>query len=314
MTHIAFGLLFSAGAILVILARRGVLDRRRSVDPLLAGIDIDFVPLGSGTAANAASADRKKGEQHSAVRIPEPIAIVQVVAAIGGLMVGWLSTGLVGLGVLLAGLGALIPPFMAAPKRRRSQNQRALAWQMWSRQLAELAQSGAGLADALKGSVAHAPPELADIVSGVATTAELEGLEAAFEELASSGTAWEPEVAAGLRMAATTGGPVADPLFDLCGRIGEVVELHRTKTEAVVQLWTQTIALLVLATGVIVLLYSNNPAYFEPYHTGAGQLMLIGIAGVLLLSVAFLVYHSVVRDERSVLVATTRRKEVKEPW
>ena len=160
----------------------------------------------------------------------------------------------------------------------------------------------------------HAPPALADIVSGVATTAELQGLEAALDELAASGINWEPEVAAGLKMAATTGGSVADPLFELCTRIGEVVELHRSKTEAVVQLWTQTIALLALATGVVVLMYTNNPAYFEPYRSSGGQLMLVGIAGVLLVSVGFLVYHSVVREERSAIVPPTRRKEVKEPW
>ena len=74
----------------------------------------------------------------------------------------------------------------------------------------------------------------------------------------------------GLRMAATAGGAIADPLFELCGRINDVVDLHRAKNEAVVQLWTQTIALLSLAAGVVTMMYRNNPAYFDPYSQRNG--------------------------------------------
>ena len=133
------------------------------------------------------------------------------------------------------------------------------------------------------------------------------------DELAASGKVWEPEIAAGLRMAATAGGAIADPLFDLCGRINDVVELHRAKNEAVVQLWTQTIALLGLAGGVVTMMYRNNPTYFEPYSSGTGQMVFVVIALVLLGSTLFLVYHSVVREEHSILVPPKRRNRAKEP-
>ena len=238
---------------------------------------------------------------------------VQLVAAVAGGAAGWVATGLLGMMLLLGGLGALLPPFMAAPARRRRQTRQALAWSLWSRQIAELARAGSGLAESLRGSVDHAPAEIAAAVERTAATAELHGLEAALDELAASGTVWEPEVAAGLRMAATSGGAVAEPLLDLCGRISDVVDLHRSKNEAVVQLWTQTIALLGLAGGVVVLMYRNNPAYFVPYEEGTGQLVFVGIAGLLLMSTAFLVYHSVVREENSVLVAPRRRSRAKDP-
>ena len=244
---------------------------------------------------------------------PSSLVLVQAVAAAGGVVVGWAATGLMGMAMLLGGLGALLPPFMVAPARRRRQTRQALAWSTWSRQLAELARAGSGLTESIRGSVNHAPDEIAATVGRAAATAELHGLEVALDELAASGTVWEPEVAAGLRMAATSGGAVADPLLDLCGRIGDVVDLHRSKTEAVVQLWTQTIALLGLAGGVVVLMYRNNPAYFEPYEQGAGQLVFVGIAGLLLMSTGFLVYHSVVREQNSVLVAPRRRRRAKDP-
>ena len=72
-------------------------------------------------------------------------------------------------------------------------------------------------------------------------------------------------------------------------------------------------ALLGLAGGVVLLMYRNNPAYFEPYEQGTGQLVFVGIAGLLLMSTAFLVYHSVVREQHSVLVPPRRRNRAKDP-
>ena len=324
MQAIVFGLVFFVGVFVAISARAGVFK--------LTGSSTADTPNGAAETAEPGP-ELSAAADEMALELPEfeavvdeqdprepskkislsPVALVQLGAAAAGLGFGWWATGLVGMAVLLSGLGVLLPPFMAAPRRRRRQTRTALAWQLWSRQLAELARSGAGLGEALRGSVDHAPPEIADIVEKVASAAEMHGLESAIDELANSGIAWEPEVAAGLMMATTTGGSVAEPLLDLCGRIGDVVELHRSKTEAVVELWTQTIALLALAGGVIALMYSNNPAYFEPYRSGTGQTALIGIAGILLFSVGFLVYHSVVRDDRSILVPASRRKQVKEP-
>ena len=288
-----FGILFAAGLVVVVLALTGVSIRgRRAREPR--------------------PAEPAKAERAAATTRLEPLRVVQIAAGVLGMVVGWLVTDLLGMAVLVGGLGVLLPPFMAAPRRRRRHSRQALAWQLWTRQLAELARAGHGLGDLLRGSVAHAPSEIAATVERVAATAELDGIEAACDELAASGKVWEPEVAAGLRMAATAGGAVAGPLLDLGARIGDVVDLHRTKTESVVQLWTQTIALLCLAGGVVLLMYNNNPAYFEPYQ-GGGQLMLVAIALLLLLSTAFLVRHSVVREENSILVPPRRESRAKDP-
>ena len=297
---LVFGVLAAAGLALVVLS--GALSRVRPSSKRVQR-------AAAAVLEREAVARRKAASE----RRLSPLVVVQLVAAVGGGLLGWTATGLLGMMVLLGGLGALLPPFMAAPARRRRQTRQALAWSLWSRQLAELARAGSGLAESLRGSVEHAPQEIAAIVERVAATAEMQGLEEALDELAASGTVWEPEVAAGLRMAASGGGAVADPLFDLCGRIGDVVDLHRSKTEAVVQLWTQTIALLGLAGGVVLMMYRNNPAYFEPYEEGTGQLVFVGIAGLLLLSTSFLVYHSVVRTENSVLVPPRRRNRAKDP-
>ena len=312
---LAFGVLAAAGLFLVVLS--GALSRARRHKRGTSTAFGEFDQPSAATAAPAAgttAAARSVGAAPSreSRRISSLMA-VQIIAALGGGLAGWAATGLLGMMVLLGGLGALLPPFMAAPARRRRQTRQALAWALWSRQLAELARAGSGLTDSLRGSVEHAPDEIAAVVARTATAAELHGLEAALDDLAEAGTVWEPEVAAGLRMAATSGGSVADPLLDLCGRIGDVVDLHRSKTEAVVQLWTQTIALLGMAGGVVVLMYRNNPSYFDPYESGTGQLVFVGIAGLLLMSTGFLVYHSVVREENSVLVPPRRRSRAKDP-
>ena len=301
MTSALFGILFAAGLALVVFS--GALTRALRSARAKRVEQFERAAKETSAQTKRATAGRRLG----------PVAIVQLLGAGGGMVLGWAATGLLGMALLLGGLGALLPPYMAAPRRRRRQAREALAWSIWSRQLAELARAGSGLTESLRGSVDHAPAEIAEVVAKTAAVAELHGLEAALVDLAAQGTVWEPEVAAGLRMAATSGGAIADPLLDLCGRIGDVVDLHRSKTEAVVQLWTQTIALLGLAGGVVAMMYRNNPAYFEPYEEGTGQLVFVGIAGLLLMATAFLVYHSVVREQHSVLVAPRRRNRAKDP-
>ena len=241
------------------------------------------------------------------------LRVAQTAAAAGGALGGFAATRLWGMAVLAGGLGALLPPFVAAPAQRRRHTAEALAWQTWTRQLAELARSGTGLADALAASIAHAPPQVAPTVTRVARTARLVGLRAATDELVAAGRVWEPEVAAGLATAASQGGSLAGPLSEVAARIGDIVGLHRSRTEAVVALWTQTIALLALAGGVVALMYRNNPAYFEPYRTPTGQAVLLVIAFVLLGATAFLVRHSVVRVEPSVLVTVKQRRTARVP-
>jgi hypothetical protein len=300
---LATGALFAVGAAVLIFS--GPLSRRWT--------SIAQRPESERAEAKRMRVQRSAAERAEVKRRLGTVQIVQIIGALAGLSLGWVATELVGMALLLGGLGLLIPPFMSAPRRRRRQMREALAWALWSRQLAELARAGSGLVDSLKGSVEHAPREVAHTIEQVATTAELHGLEVAMDELAASGKVWEPEIAAGLRMAVTAGGAIADPLFDLCSRINDVVDLHRAKNEAVVQLWTQTIALLGLAGSVVALMYRNNPAYFDPYSSGTGQLVFIGIAGTLVGSTFFLVYHSVVREEHSILIPPKRRNRAKEP-
>lgn len=262
--------------------------------------------VGAATARSAKTAPGTLTEV--AVGTNGTLRIARVVVGAGGAFGGYAATGLWGMALLGAGLGVLGPPFATAPARRRRHTAVALAWQAWARQLAELARSGAGLADALAASVPHADPRIAPAVERTALVARHRGIIAAAEQLASAGGMWEPDIAAGLRMAAAAGGPVASSLDALASRIGDSVAVHRARTEAVVALWTQTIALLGLAGGVITLMYRNNPAYFEPYRTPNGQTVLTVIAMVLLGATAFLVRHSTVRAQRSPLAPTRRER------
>ena len=304
-----FGLLFAASAAVTALAGTGLIGGRARGRHEAAAVPVG----GSQPGHRAAGAAHSPVSARSGAGPGRRLWIIQGVAAACGAAGGFAATRLWGMAVLAGGLGLLLPPFVAAPAQRRRHTAEAVAWQTWTRQIAELARSGAGLGDALAASTSHAPPQIADTVARTARTARLAGLGAATGELAAAGQTWEPEVAAGLRVAATSGGSLAGPLGELAGRIGDIVALHRTRTEAVVQLWTQTIALLALASGVITLMYRNNPAYFEPYRTPTGQAVLMLIAFVLLGATAFLVRHSVVRADPSVLVDLKRRGRARDP-
>ena len=186
---LVFGGPFAIG--LVLIALSGILSRSRSRRRGNEAPSPALVVAATKPESGAASPKRRLSS----------LAIVQLVGAVGGGFAGWAATGLMGMLLLLGGLGALLPAFMVAPARRRRQTREALAWSLWSRQLAELARAGSGLSDSLMASIEHAPAQIAPTVASAAATAELDGLEAALEKLASAGTVWEPEVAAGLRMA-----------------------------------------------------------------------------------------------------------------
>lgn len=286
---VAAGMLFAAGAAAFALSLR----RAPAAGTEPPGGD-------TATAAGRLPSPHDKPDRSAAGRAAR-LRAAQAAAGLAGFAAGYAVSGLWGIALLGGGAGVLGPPFAAAPARRRRHTALALAWQAWARQLAELARSGAGLADALAASAAHAPPRIASVVSDTARTAREHGIGAAAERLAAAGDTFEPDIAAGLATAAGAGGPVAASLDMLAARIGDSVATHRARTEAVIALWTQTIALLGLAAAVITLMYRNNPAYFDPYRTPAGQTFLVLIAMVLLAASAFLVRHSTVRTARSPL-------------
>ena len=326
MSAVLAGMAFSLGVAAAAAAVIGLTHRSRSLRRAVAPPrEAAAVAASARTAPRsgpaAASSDSARGTLAAADRaapsarrsgIAAPLRwAAQAAAAVVGLAAGYAASGLWGIGTLAAGTAALGPPFAAAPARRRRHTATALAWQAWARQLAELARSGAGLTDALTASVPHAAARIAPTVERTALIARQDGIDAAARRLAAAGDTFEPDIAAGLRMAAHAGGPVAASLDLLAERIGDGVEVHRARTEAVVALWTQTIALLALAGGVIALMYRNNPAYFDAYRTPKGQAFLVLVALVLVGATAFLVRHSTVRATRSALAPPrrTRRRQ-----
>ena len=76
-------------------------------------------PRNNGRSGSSSRAGSRKPAAGG--RRLSPLVLVQAAAAVGGGLVGWVATGLLGMALLLGGLGALLPPFMAAPARRRRQ-------------------------------------------------------------------------------------------------------------------------------------------------------------------------------------------------
>ena len=249
---------------------------------------------------------------------PSPVKgrlIGQLAIGVGAGALGMWMTGLPGMALLFGGLGVLLPPFLAAPRHRREASRLAGSWEELTRQIAELARAGATLPDAFAASARHAPEELRPLMEAAAVKLQVHSMEAALDELGTADKLWAPRCVAALRVAHRSGGPAATALLDIGKRIRDQVDLHRIQTEAVVRIWTQTIALLVVSFGVIMLMWRNNPDYFLPYSQGAGQMVLVLIAGVLLGAIGYLVRNSVVRQEESVLIPPTERelKQRKEP-
>ena len=244
----------------------------------------------------------------AAPRGPLVLRGVQIGGSIAVAVAMYTLSGLPGLVVLFGGLAALLPPFLTAPARRRLSARRAEAWRMWTGQLAELCRAGTNLSRGLVASAEHAPAEIAETIRRTAARVEVDGLDAALDELAEADELWSPQIAASVRIAHQAGASAATPLLDLARRMGDVVGIHRTQTEAVVKIWVQTIVLLLLSGIIVGLMWFNNPTYFDPYRAGSGPTFLLVIATMLLGAVGYLVRHSVVRGEESVLLPPDERE------
>ena len=200
--------------------------------------------------------------------------------AFGGVVAfvaGWLYTGILAVG-LVAGVAVVAAPWLfgagAAEKRSVA---RLEAVEIWTRRLADLVRAGGGLHQAILAGAADAPeviaPEVKQLVGelgGAISTGE--ALHRFADRLADP---TGDEVVAALILNAKERGPrLADVLDRVTESIADLLTMRREiiagRTDA--RLSGNILTALTLV-GLIVLL--ANRGYMRPYHTFAGQMVLL---------------------------------------
>ncbi len=193
------------------------------------------------------------------------------------LVVGWIYTGIPMVGIVGGLAVASVPWLFGAGRAERHSLARIEAIETWTRRLADLVRSGGGLHQAILVSTADAPEAIAAEVVQLASelrsdVSTVDALRSFANRLADSTS---DEVIAALMLNAKERGPrLADVLDRVSESIADLVTMRREvsagRTDA--RLSGQILSGLTLAALAFLLF---NKTYMHPYHTLAGQVILV---------------------------------------
>ncbi|MCM2430967.1 type II secretion system F family protein [Streptomyces sp. RKAG337] len=197
-------------------------------------------------------------------------------AAVAG-MLTWLVSGWLPSAVLVAAAVFFLPWLLNPNKAANEQIERLDALAQWTKRLSDLVRTGTGIEEAIAVSVRTAPRQIEREVADLAVRLQSR-IPAADALTAFARAIGDPRadlVAAALLLRMKDRGPgLADVLSDLGARTANVVRRrrdveadrakHRTTTR-----WISAITL------VVIVGFSFNRAYIEPYGTPLGMLVLV---------------------------------------
>ncbi len=192
------------------------------------------------------------------------------------LVVGWLYTGIPMVGIAL-GVGAVATPWLFGAGRADTRAVDKLEGiEVWTRRLADLVRSGAGLHQAIIGSAVEAPAAIAAEINELAN--ELRGEMSTVDALRMfADRLADPtsdEVIAALMLNARERGPrLADVLDRVSESIADLVTMRREQTSSRTDARMSGMILSGLMLAGLVWLLINK-SYMHPYHTLIGQIVL----------------------------------------
>lgn len=220
-----------------------------------------------------------------------------LLGVVAGALTGWTL-----LAVLAPMLGVVLPYLLGKPVDREFELLTAL--DRWVRNLAAILPTGRSIPDAIRVSVRQAPEMLAGplglLVQRLNDRWTLQqALQALADELDSADA---DAVLAALSLAADRGGTgaqatlgaLADSIQDRVRALREI-ETERAKPRIVVR-QVSVVTLAVLAAALVF-----GGAFFEPYRTGAGQVILAGLLAAYLGSLLLLRRMAVPRPRERIL-------------
>lgn len=263
----------------------------------------------------AVSGHQLPARTNSSQRKPTPAersARARVVAAamLAGIA-GWLLSGLIAIGLLLAGGVVAVPLFRQADRERRLLVARTEALAGWAESLRDYVKSHAGLRQSVVASLNTVDDVIRPEVEALAADLDTESPDVALE-----------------RFAARLADPVADLLAtaltvalgesgarDIPGLLGQLAQDARDEVSGIRRVsvahekafgTARAMAIVVVATAAG--MFAVNGSYLRVYRTAPGQVVLLLVAAVALLAVWGLVRMS--RPVRPLRVLATEADAV----
>ncbi|WP_419947078.1 type II secretion system F family protein [Candidatus Poriferisodalis sp.] len=184
---------------------------------------------------------------------------------------GWPVGALIG-----AGAGLVAPRMFSAPRQRQAVADEIEAYSQWTEQIRDLVAASGSLFEAVTLSAPSAPPLLRPHVVQMAALARTVGLSLAMDWLAAQlKSPYADRLVLGMNIAWDSGARVTEAFESVARSMRNEVEMRRRNEVANARIWTQVVSIVGITVVSVVLMFTFNRGFFDPFGTLVGQLILL---------------------------------------
>ena len=221
----------------------------------------------------------------------------------------WYATGWLAAAVIGAAAGVAGPMMRQAPKKRQAITDEIEAYSQWTEQIRDLVAASGSLYEAVILSSEQAPPRLRPMVAQMASLARTVGLPAALDWFAAQADSpYADRLVLGMRIAWDSGARVTEAFNSTARSMRAEVEMRRRNEVANARAWTQVVSMLGVTVGSVTLMFALNKAFFDPFGTTVGQIVLLGV-GALIFGNVYWVIKLSESGQPIRLLATDKQKQ-----
>lgn len=194
----------------------------------------------------------------------------------------WYATGWPVAALIGAATGLIVPKMFAVPRQRRAVADEIEAYSQWTEQIRDLVSASGSLFEAVTLSAPSAPPMLRPHVTQLASLASTVGLAPALDWFAAEmKSPYADRLVLGMNIAWDSGSRITEAFESVARAMRNEVEMRRRNEVANARTWTQVVSITGITVVSVVLMFTFNRGFFDPFGSVTGQIVLLAVAAMI---------------------------------
>ena len=194
----------------------------------------------------------------------------------------WYATGWPVAALIGAATGLVVPKMVAVPRRRRAVADEIEAYSQWTEQIRDLVSASGSLFEAVTLSAPSAPPMLRPHVTQMASLAGTVGLAPALDWFAAQmKSPYADRLVLGMNIAWDSGARITEAFESVARSMRTEVEMRRRNEVANARTWTQVVSITGITVASVVLMFTFNRGFFDPFGSVTGQIVLLAVGAMI---------------------------------
>ena len=186
---------------------------------------------------------------------------------------GWLMTVPIG-----AAAGFIAPRMFSVPRQRRAVADEIEAYSQWTEQIRDLVSASGSLMEAITLSAPASPVMLRPHVTQMASLADTVGLTSALSWFAAQmRSPYADRLVLGMSIAWDSGARITEAFETVARAMRNDVEMRRRNEVANARTWTQVVAITGITVVTVLLMFTFNRGFFDPFGSLIGQVILLAV-------------------------------------